>query len=84
LLPRAAAIQLGTVTTLEQRFELMGFNGSRSFADAVFLDVILLGKAYRGRYLLTDDPCGVLGRDVLNHLSIRLNGPGLVWSASNR
>jgi hypothetical protein len=84
LLPRAAAIQLGIVTTLEQRFELMGFNGSRSFADAVFLDVILLGKAYRGWYLLTDDPCGVLGRDVLNHLSIRLNGPGLVWSASNR
>jgi hypothetical protein len=57
LLPRAAAIQLGTVTTLEQRFELMGFNGSRSFADAVFLDVILLhyhtsgtGHLYQGRF----------------------------------
>jgi hypothetical protein len=84
LLPRAAAIQLGTAATLEQRCELMGFDGSRSFAEVVFLDVILLGKAFRGRYLLTDDPCGILGRDVLNHLSIRLDGPGLIWSASNR
>ena len=84
LLPRTAAIQVGAVATPEQRCELMGFDGSRSFADVVFLDLILLGKAFRGRYLLTDDPCGILGRDVLNHLSIWLDGPGLLWSESSR
>ena len=70
LLPQAAASQLGPAANLEQRCELIGFDGSRSFARVVFLDLILLGKAFRGRYLLTDDPCGILGRDVLNHLSI--------------
>lgn len=84
LLPRTAAIQRGTAISLEERCELMGFDGRHSFADVVFLGLILLGKAFRGRYPLTDDPCGILGRDVLNHLSIRLDGPGLSWSESSR
>lgn len=84
LLPRAATNQLGSAATLAQRCELMGFDGSRSFAEVIFLDLILLGKAFRGRYLLTDDSCGILGRDVLNHLSLALNGPGLFWSESSR
>ncbi len=55
----------------------MGFDGSRSLAKVVVLDMILVGKTFRRRYLVTDTPRGIIGRDVLNHLSIAMNGPAL-------
>jgi hypothetical protein len=83
LVPKATADALALVPGPTDRYELMGFDGSRSFAPAVVLDLILQGKAFRGRYLLIDASIGVLGRDVLNHLLIVLNGPGLCWSQQN-
>jgi hypothetical protein len=83
LIPKTAADRLGLVPIPLERCELMGFDGSRSFAETVILDVILEGRAFRGKYLLIDDSIGVLGRDVLNHLKIVLDGPGKRWYAPN-
>jgi hypothetical protein len=81
LLPRAAVACLGTdVQVVAQQYELMGFDGTRSTVDAVDLDLLFLGKAFRGRYLLTDEDHGVLGRDVLNALKLLFDGPGEEWS----
>ena len=33
-----------------------------------------------GRFLLTDQEWGLIGRDVLNHVSLLFDGPGLNWS----
>ena len=46
----------------------------------VDLEVLLLRKAFRGRYLLTDEPRGLLGRDVLNSLTLLFDGPPQHWS----
>ncbi len=81
LLPRTAVAQLGITADSSKRYELMGFNGNRSFASGVIVDVLVLGKAFRGLYLLTEDARGVVGRDVLNHLAIILDGPALCWDA---
>ena len=62
-----------------QVYELMGFDGTRSTALAVHLDLIFLGLTFRGRFLLIDQPEGVLGRNILNHLKVVFNGPGLLW-----
>ena len=32
------------------------------------------------RYLLTEDESGVLGRDILNHVTLLLDGPRHRWS----
>jgi hypothetical protein len=48
-------------------------------AAVVALDMILLNRAFRGRYLLIEAEQGILGRDVLNHLSLVLDGPGQRW-----
>ena len=80
LLPRAAVDQVGVSPIPGQECELMGFDGSRSSAKIAVLDMILVGKTFRGRYLVTDAPRGIIGRDVLNHLSIAMNGPALEWS----
>jgi predicted aspartyl protease len=80
LLPRSAAEKLGVQLLPDQKYELMGFDGSRSFAPVVALDLIFLNRAFRGRYLLIDESQGIMGRDVLNHVSLVLDGPRLEWS----
>jgi hypothetical protein len=59
---------------------LIAFSGARISADAVELDMLFLNKAFRGRYLLTNDDHGILGRDVLASLRLNFDGPAEVWS----
>jgi hypothetical protein len=80
LLPRAAVEQLGVSPVTDERFELMGFDGTKSFAPIVMLDVVFLRRGFRGRYLLIEGESGVLGRDILNHLALLLDGPRQQWS----
>jgi len=80
LLPRSAIARLGISPNPALAYELIGFDGSRSTAQAVDLDMIFLQKAFRGRYLLIDEDRGILGRDVLASVTLLLNGPGQEWS----
>ena len=79
LVPQFVADQLGVSALPDQQYELAGFDGGHSFVSAVILDLIWFRKAFRGRYLLTEDPVGIIGRDVLNHLNVGFNGPALEW-----
>jgi hypothetical protein len=56
--------------------ELIAFDGTRSVASVADLDLISLNRRFLGRYLLTHDDTGVLGRDILNHLALLFDGPG--------
>ena len=80
LLPRSAAERLGVNPVSGKDYELLGFDGSRSTAQAAELDMIFLNKTYRGKYLLIDDERGVLGRDVLANVVLLLDGPRQEWS----
>jgi hypothetical protein len=77
LLPRAAVTPLGIMPQPGTQYELIGHDGTRNTAD---LDMLFLNKAFRGRYLLTDDDHGILGRDVLAALRLLPDGPGQEWS----
>lgn len=63
----------------DEEYELMGFDGSRSLAQVVRLDLVFLKKTFKGRFLLIDQEWGLLGRDVLNHLPLLFDGPQLQW-----
>jgi len=80
LLPRTAVEQLGVPLLAGQRYELMGFDGSKSFAPVVMLDLLFLKRAFRGRYLLIEEERGILGRDILNHVVLLVDGPQQQWS----
>jgi hypothetical protein len=82
LLPRECVNQLQIPVDPSQVYELMGFDGTRSTALAVHLELIFLGLTFRGRFLLIDQSDGVLGRNILNHLNIAFNGPRLLWEAA--
>lgn len=79
LIPVLAVSSLGLQFDADTAYELTGFDGSRSVASATNLDLVLSGKVFRGRYLGIDQEWGILGRDILNHLSLELDGPGLTW-----
>ena len=79
LIPESAIGRLGLEADEQRRYELMAFDGSKSVAGAVQCEVVFLGRAYRGAYLVMDAECGILGRDVLNHVSLVLDGPRLNW-----
>ena len=80
LLPRAAIARIGVVPLEEPGYEVTGFGGSTSVAPVAELDLLFLRSAFRGRYLLIDEERGYLGRDILGHVALLLNGPGQHWS----
>jgi hypothetical protein len=80
LLPRAAIERLGVSPEGDQRFGLIGFDGTKSLAPVVTLHVILLRRAFRGHYMVIAGESGILGRDILNQLVLLFDGPRQQWS----
>jgi len=84
LLPEVAVEQLGVLPISEQRYELVGFDGTTSFAQAAELEMLFLNRTFRGRFLLIGEEMGILGRDVLNHVSLLFSGPHLTWGEQQK
>ncbi len=84
LLPRNAVESLLPNLTELPLYELIGFDGSRSTAEAVNFEIRFVKKLFRGQFLLTDEPHGVLGRNILNCLSLNFDGPTLAWKEATR
>ncbi|HSZ54357.1 MAG TPA: retropepsin-like aspartic protease [Tepidisphaeraceae bacterium] len=78
LLPRSHVSSL--VMPGAGQYELQGFDGKRSTAPAVVAEVQFLGKSFRGEFLLIDSWHGILGRNVLNNLSLTFDGPSQQWT----
>ncbi|OGG56842.1 MAG: hypothetical protein A3F84_10630 [Candidatus Handelsmanbacteria bacterium RIFCSPLOWO2_12_FULL_64_10] len=80
LIPQAFIDQLGVAVEPDTSYELMSFDGTVSLASAVQLELMFLNRTFRGRFLLIRQEWGILGRDILNHVSLLLDGPGLIWN----
>jgi len=78
LLPSLAVASLNIVGTGET-YELAAFDGTTSQSEAVRADLIFMNRRFRGRFLPIDAEVGVIGRDVLNHVRLLLDGPALGW-----
>jgi len=79
LIPEWSVRRLALAVKEEQDYELIAFDGSVSVARSVECELIFLGRAYGGIYLVLDGDSGILGRDVLNQMSLVLDGPRLNW-----
>jgi Aspartyl protease len=62
-----------------ESFELAGFDGHTIMAKSVRLDLLFLGRTFRGRFALVNSQSGILGRKSLNHFAVLLDGPRLSW-----
>jgi predicted aspartyl protease len=79
LLPRSSVNQLGILPIEDTGYEIMGFDGTVSMADVVRLDLQVLGRTFKGRYLIIDQEWGLIGRDILNYLKLVFDGPQQKW-----
>ncbi len=84
LVPQAVLDHLQLSPTGEIAYELVGFGGERRVLAAAQLDLVFCHKTFRGQFLPIDQPRGILGRNVLNAVSLRLNGPQLQWEEDKR
>ncbi|HEU0174166.1 MAG TPA: hypothetical protein VFV58_07860 [Blastocatellia bacterium] len=83
LLPKASVDFLGIPVSANSGYELTSFDGSASISQSIRAELIFQRKIFRGEFLLTDQEVGFLGRDVINHLSILLDGPRLIEACAN-
>lgn len=79
LIPSIYVTKLNLEIDFSQAYQLVGFDGNTSFAQSVFVEILLLKKTFKGRFLMTEQNQGVLGRDILNWLSLVFDGPNLFW-----
>jgi hypothetical protein len=77
LLPRSQVQPLASPDA--KQYELQAFDGTKSTAPAITAELQFLGKSFRGQFLLIDSWHGVLGRNVLNNLSLLFDGPSREW-----
>src|SRR5258707_14028636 len=59
MVPELIVRSLGIDISMSPQFEVIGVEGTPMFAKAVSLDLIFLGRRFRGEFLLTPSDCGI-------------------------
>ena len=79
LIPRTFAGRLNIDSEEEGEYELEGFDGRKSVARVVHLELIFLRRTFKGRFVILDSDIGIIVRNVLNQFPILLDGPNRFW-----
>ncbi len=83
LIPERFVKELDLALDQSTSYELTGFDGHSTVAKSVQLDLVFLGRTFKGRFVVVNFETGILGRNVLNHFSLVLDGPALSWEQSD-
>jgi len=65
-------------------YEVQGFDGDSKLVRMAELELIFLGRKFAGQFLLSDQPVGILGRNILNEVPILFDGPRANWDEHKR
>ena len=79
LLPMSVARELGIIGSPEKTYALISFEGTSSSAIAAHAEMVFLDRRFRGQFLLIDQDLGIIGRNILNSVSLLFDGPHLSW-----
>jgi hypothetical protein len=79
LLPRKFVEQLGIAPITDKIYELEGFDGGMKLVEVAIVEMVFLGRKFKGQFLLIDQPLGIIGRNILNAVALILNGPRGTW-----
>lgn len=68
----------------DKAYEVQGFDGNSRLLRMARLELIFVGKKFSGQFLLVEQPIGVLGRNILNSISILFDGLNEQWEEHKR
>ncbi len=80
MIPREIMNQLKLAVDPSKSYEIESFNGTTSISEVVQLELDFCGRTYRGQFLLVDQLWGIIGRNILNTVSLVHDGPRLQWA----
>lgn len=84
LLSREYVEQLGITPVEGKVYEVEGFGGGIKLVEVIQLELAFLGRKFKGQFLLIDQPIGIMGRNILNALTLLLDGPRGTWEEQER
>lgn len=85
LVPSDAIEKLGIdINEDNASFEVQGFSGDSQTIQAITLEMQFLGKKFTGQFLVVNQPMGILGRNILNSVSILFDGVHLKWDEQKK
>jgi hypothetical protein len=79
LVPASVLGELGIEPASDKFYELIGFDGRSAMVPVAKLELLFCRRTFRGQFLIVEQPWGVLGRNILNAVSVLLDGPRLAW-----
>lgn len=79
LVPREISEALGALPIPDTVFEVTGFDGQLRVTEVVHLELTFCKRRFRGQYLLTEEKWGIIGRNLLNRVTLVFDGPNLYW-----
>jgi len=82
MLPRTYVNELDIEPAEDKAYEVQGFDEQIRLVQMVQLELIFLKRKFSGQFLLIDQPMGILGRNILNSVSILFDGPHSKWDES--
>ena len=79
LIPQFAAEKLALSSSASKIYEAEAFNGATSYISVVRVKMIFLEKNFQGDFLTVPQDCGIIGRNILNQLTLLFDGKNFRW-----
>lgn len=79
LIPQFVVEKLALNLPTSKIYETEAFNGATSQSSVVQVKMIFLEKNFRGEFLTIPQYYGVIGRNILNQLTLVFDGKNLRW-----
>jgi hypothetical protein len=79
-LPRAVVESL-RLPQGDRTYDVMAYDNSVRSCQAVRAELTFMRGRFGGQFVVLDQDVGVLGRNILNHFVVTLDGPRLEWDA---
>lgn len=77
--PRTVIATLQDEPLASKLYEITGLAGQSSWLSTVQLELIFEKQVFRGQFLIVEQEWGIIGRNMLNEISVFLNGPFMSW-----
>jgi len=79
LIPQCVVEKIVLSLSASKIYETEAFNGATGQSSVVRVRMVFLEKNFRGDFLIINQDCGIIGRNILNQLALLFDGKKFLW-----